>query len=340
MNTASAGRLSLDFGATPEQWHSRRKELYAQWMRILGPFPPRGELKPSVVSEEVLPAFIRRKVRYRVEHSNGDVWTQAYLLIPRPAPKHGPAAVVFHSTTEETIREPAGLGGPASLHTAVHLVERGYTVLCPGNFLWEQRDDSIMKIDGERDRYLETSRRFLAKHPGWTGMGKMVWDGMRAVDFLETLDAVNPARIGCFGFSLGGKEALYAAAFDQRIRAAVSTEGGIGLSCSNWHDPWYLGPQVRMPGFARDHHEVLALVAPRAFLLMGGAAGVGEEDNQFTQGADGERSRPYIDCVRPLYQRMEAPSKIDILCHAHGHSVPAVAREAAYAWLDRFLKDP
>jgi len=169
-------------------------------------------------------------------------------------------------------------------------------------------------------------------------MGKMIWDAMRAVDYLETLAEVDPNRIGCFGFSLGGKEALYAAAFDTRLRASVSTEGGIGLRFSNWHDPWYLGLQVRQADFARDNHEVLALVAPRAFLLMGSESGIGEEDRKYTSGADGERCWPYIDSVLPLYEMPGASENIGMFCHAHGHSVPTVARQKAYTWLDRFLK--
>ena len=33
-----------------------------------------------------------------------------------------------------------------------------------------------------------------------------------------------------------------------------------------------------------------------------------------------------------------AGDRIGMFCHAHGHSMPAAARETAYAWLDRFLK--
>jgi acetyl esterase/lipase len=60
---------------------------------------------------------------------------------------------------------------------------------------------------------------------GETLLGWRVWDALRAVDFLETRTEVAPARIAMMGISGGGTITLYAAALDERIRAAV-------LSCS------------------------------------------------------------------------------------------------------------
>src|SRR5439155_24882510 len=100
------------------------------------------------------------------------------------------------------------------------------------------------------------------------GMAKMLYDALVAVDILAALPEVDPSRLGCVGHSLGAKEALYLAAFDERIKVAVSSEGGIGTKFSNWDAAWYLGPSIKEPTFTRDHHELLALVAPRPFLLL------------------------------------------------------------------------
>lgn len=37
-----------------------------------------------------------------------------------------------------------------------------------------------------------------------------------------------------------------------------------------WQAPWYLGPVVLDPKFPRNHHELIALIAPRPFLVLGG----------------------------------------------------------------------
>ncbi|RLS35826.1 MAG: hypothetical protein DWH79_01030 [Planctomycetota bacterium] len=60
----------------------------------------------------------------------------------------------------------------------------------------------------------------------------------------------------------------------------------MGLSFSNWHDPWYLGEAIRAPGFTLDHHQLLAMTLPRGMLLVGGESGPG--------AADGDRSWPSV----------------------------------------------
>src|SRR4030042_5537129 len=49
----------------------------------------------------------------------------------------------------------------------------------------------------------------------------MIWDGIRAVDYLMTRKEVDPARIGITGRSGGGTQSAYIAAFDDRIYAAA-----------------------------------------------------------------------------------------------------------------------
>ena len=327
----------LDFGETPEGWRERRPEIAGRRLDFLGPFPERCDLAAEVLEEQEFDTYIRRRVRYRVEDLDGGVWVEAFLLSPKEVGEPAPAVVVFHPTSHFTLREPIGLAGPSSLHTALHLVERGYVVLCPRNFLWDYRGHALPEATDWREPLEALMRRFAADHPGWTGMGKMVWDGIRAVDYLCSLDGVDGGRIGCFGFSLGGKEALYVPAFDERIRAAVSAEGGIALAYSNWHDSWYLGGRVRDEGFAMDNHEVLALIAPRAFLLVGSMGGVSEDTGEEIEGYDGERSWPFIEVVLPLWRMFGAEERIGVLSHGHGHSMPRVARDTAYAWLDAFL---
>jgi pimeloyl-ACP methyl ester carboxylesterase len=154
----------------------------------------------------------------------------------------------------------------------------------------------------------------------------MTLDAVRAADYLESLPEVDRERIACIGHSLGAKEVLYAAAFDERYRAAVSSEGGIGLRFSNWEAPWYLGERIQAPGFAMEHHEVLSLIAPRAFLLLGGGS------------ADGERSRAFIDAARPVWKLLGKEEDLRFLDHGKGHGYPPEARAAAEEFLDRHVK--
>ena len=154
----------------------------------------------------------------------------------------------------------------------------------------------------------------------------MTWDGIRAADYLESLPQVDRDRIGCLGHSLGAKEVLYAAAFDERFKAAVFSEGGIGLDFSNWDAPWYLGPQVRKPEFKHDHHELIALIAPRPFLLLAG------------DSADGEKSAAFVEAARPVYALLGMKDNVRMLNHHQDHRYPAEAQAAAGEFLDLHLK--
>ena len=52
---------------------------------------------------------------------------------------------------------------------------------------------------------------------GETVAGWMVWDSIRAIDYLLTLDEVDPQRIGITGNSGGGLNTLFTSAIDQRV---------------------------------------------------------------------------------------------------------------------------
>jgi hypothetical protein len=80
---------------------------------------------------------------------------------------------------------------------------------------------------------------------------------------------------------------------------------------SNWDAVWYLGPRAHEPGFARDHHELLALMAPRSFLLLAGGS------------ADGPESGAYIAAAQPVWRLLGAPEKLVGLLHGSGTRLPA-----------------
>jgi len=98
--------------------------------------------------------------------------------------------------------------------------------------------------DGERvepgQRPLDTRQFYKQRYPdpmaenAWSCMGKWIWDVMRSVDYLQSLPYVNPHGIGCTGWSWGGHVTLFAAAFDQRIAAAVPNGGVL-----DWDRPKY-----------------------------------------------------------------------------------------------------
>jgi hypothetical protein len=293
-------------------WKKRREEIRRIWLDFLGPLqlrhtPPKLEL----LKEDRPKGCIRQLVRYETEPG---VLVEAYLLKPALRRSDCPGVVAMHSTVKFTIRQPAGLEGDEEDFFGLKLAQRGVVAFCPRCFLWQGPGT-----------YQQQVARFEQRHPGSTGMAKMLWDAQRGLDVLESLPEVDANRLGAVGHSLGAKEALYLAAFDPRVKVTVSSEGGIGTKFSNWDAPWYLGQAVKEGKFTREHHELLALVAPRPFLLLGG------------DSADGRRSWPFIQAVLPAYGLYGGTPRVGLFNHQKGHSVPPEAQRRLYQWFDTYL---
>lgn len=299
---------------TKAAWTKQRKAIRDQWLDFLGSLPRRKpSLETRVLATENLQDFTRQHVEYQIEPGR---FTDGFLLTPKHVKGKRPAVVVFHPTTPVHAQGVAGLDPtyPEEKWQGVQLVQRGYVVWCPRNYINTDGADWSGNV-----------RRVLAAHTNWTGMTRMVWDAMRAADFVASLPDVDRKRIGCLGHSLGGKEVLYAMAFDERYRAGVSSEGGIGLKLSNWEAVWYLGPGIREPGFVLEHHQLLALIAPRPFLLLAG------------DSADNDESWAFIEAALPVYRLLGAADDIGWFNHHGGHRYPPEARAVAEAFLDRHL---
>jgi pimeloyl-ACP methyl ester carboxylesterase len=164
------------------------------------------------------------------------------------------------------------------------------------------------------------AEKLLKDNPSWTGMGRLAWDASRALDLLLEIPDVDPGRIAVMGHSLGGKIAFYAGALDDRFAATISSDFGMGFSFTNWDALWYLGKKIHHPDFALSHHQLLALQAPRPFLLIGGEA-------------DRQASWQYINEARKVYDLYEGASSIGFFDHASGHRPTEESLHIAYGWL-------
>lgn len=300
-----------------ESWQERRKELEKWWLDFLGPMPAeRDSGKPptvTIVEEDRPEGVVRQLVRYEVEPG---LETEAYLLRPAKAPARMPGVVVFHSTVDHSIRQPAGVEGAAEKAFGLSLARKGCVTFCPRNFLWPETG----RIAAQQE-----TDRFLNRAPRSKGMAKMLFDALVATDILADQPDVDPKRLGAVGHSLGAKEVLYLAAFDPRIKCTVSSEGGIGTRFSNWDAPWYLGPTIKEPSFTHEHHELLALAAPRPFLLVGG------------NSADGDQGWPFVAAALPVYELFGKPAKLGQFNHGKGHAVPPEAETRIEEWLLAYL---
>jgi len=305
-------------------WERARRRLRNAWLEFLGPMPAeRPALGIDVLKEEAIRGCTRQLLRYEAE---AGVPVEGYLLrpddgIPGRDAKTGKRAalVALHPTSKDTIDEIAGVKGEEARHLALRLARRGFVVFCPRCFLWQSVE-----------QYPQAVENFRRRHPQTLGMHKMLWDAMRGVDVLETLaNEVDTKRIGAVGHSLGAKETLYLAAFDERVAAAAASEGGIGLTFTNWDAVWYLGSGIKAADFKLDHHQLLALIAPRPFLILAGESGNG--------AADGDRTWPYVEAALEVYKLYGLPPRLGLYNHREGHTISDATFERMAQWLTTYL---
>ena len=307
---------------TVAEWEDRKTELQDAWIKHLGPMasvrkkdqyyaPPKFEILETFDGGD----YIRKKILYETEPGQN---VRAYLMIPKEIKTPRPAVVVFHGTNENSYHQTAGVFVQNERATGLYLVRQGYITLCPQNSLWYCSDEIHLK-------FREVSAEFRKRNPNQWGMARMILDAQIAVDILVSMKEVDPKRIGCTGHSLGAKQALYLPAFDERVYCSVSSEGGIGFEQTNWDAEWYLGPDVKKPNFHLNHQEIVAMIAPRPFLVLGGDA------------SDGDASWKYIAAALPVYRLYGEPTCIGLFNHRKGHSIPPEAEEKTYQWFDAFL---
>ena len=323
---------------SPDDWHKKRRpELMALWTRILGKLGPArqdrkwfGDIRKVIVHETTeTEAYTRIRLDIPIER---DFHQKHLLLLPKNQGRGPFPAVICWTSTTPDFAAPEQWWGK-------WLAERGYVVLTSWSFIRHYRDGTTYRTGAAeklRERFGE-----------WLPMAKMVHDARREVAYLRTLRQVDWKRIGFIGFSLGAKAAVYVAAFAPEIKATVALDPHIAINGgTNWYAPWYLdwtgtprvlqllNPDPARPGFEHDHHELMALAAPRAFLLIGGSH---SED----RGGDSDdlQSWGYVNRAREVYQLLGIPDRIQFVSTNDGHKPNGPNIDPAWqAFFERWLK--
>ncbi len=304
-----------------EDWRLRRAELLARWRAVVGE-PSFGafDREPEVIDEFDAPDFHGTILR---QPTGPGQRQQVLLMEPLEAPVSPlPGAVVpyYHPDLMAgfDLASRAPLAERPNVQFGRHLVRQGYRVVCTEAFPYNTVPDP-----GSEEGFAwwrAAAAKLLADNPSWTGIGKLVWDTSRALDLLLDHPDTDADRILVMGHSLGGKMAFYAAAFDERFKAAICSDFGIGWTFTNWDAPWYFGEQIRRAGFRLNGHHALALIAPRSFLLIAG-------------DADRPESWQHINEARRVYRLHGREDAVGCFLHMTGHQPTTQSIVTAYRWL-------
>lgn len=306
---------------SPALWRKRRQELLARWRDVLG----HPSYAPFDTTPEVVDSFELPRCRATLYRQPNSPTTRQQVLVLRPeaagdSPRPG-AVVPFYDPDRMAgydLKTRRPLPEHRTTQFGRHLVENGFIVACVEAFPYNTVPDP--GTGANFAWWHAGAAKVLADNPEWTGMGKLIADTRLATDLLLAQPDVDPERVLIIGHSLGGKMATYNGALDERIKATIASDLGIGYGFTNWQDPWYLGRKfgAGMGGLA--HHHLLALHAPRPYLLIAG---------QF----DGPASWQYLNAARAAYALYGKEKAIGCFDHASGHQPTEESMVAAYRWL-------
>lgn len=258
---------------TKEDWMRRRAELLKEWTDLLGQWPPLAT-QPHVetLESERRENFVQHRVRFEWIP---DQLTTGYLLIPDGSGKRPAVLSVFY--------EPETAIGFNSPHRdfALQLARRGFVTLSIGTSeASEAGTYALYYPDIDNATVQPLSMLGCAAANAW--------------HVLASRPEVDEDRIGIVGHSFGGKWAMFSGCLFDRFAAVAVSDPGIMFDkhpSVNYWEPWYLGWHPRPwrkrgiitdenPGKGlypklleqdRDLHELHALLAPRPFLVSGGA---------------------------------------------------------------------
>ncbi len=306
---------------TISDWLKRRAHILANMQLVMGEMPSESKRVPlemQILEEADLPQCRRLKISYAAEPGDR---VPAYLFVPKTAGRH-PAMLCLHQTIAIGKAEPAGLGGSENLHYALELAQRGYVTLAP-----DYPGFGEYSCDPYAMGYASATM-------------KGIWNHRRALDLLQSLPDVDPERLGCIGHSLGGHNTLFLAAFDERVRVAVTSCGFnafthyMGGNLNGWSHKGYM-PRIKeiyechpakMPF---DFTEILGALAPRAVFINAPL----KDDNFVVEGV-------YV-CLQAAAPVFALYGVSEYLQAAHpdcGHDFPPEVRRQAYQFIDNVLK--
>jgi putative membrane-bound dehydrogenase-like protein len=307
---------------TAADWKKRRDHILANLQLVMGPLTDDSRkvaLDVKVEEEVRFDKFTRKKITLAVE--KGDR-VSAYLLIPKGLKGKVPAMLCLHQTTKIGKGEPAGIEGSKNLNYARELAERGYVALAPDypNFGDYQCDPYELGYQ--------------------SATMKGIWNHMRAVDLLQSLDEVDGERIGVIGHSLGGHNSLFVAVFDPRLKVVVTSCGFNTLpkyykgDLTGWSHKGYM-PRIasvygkdpkKMPF---DFPEIIGALAPRPVFINAPL----KDANFEVTGV-----RDCVDAAMPVYELFGAKEKLVVSHPDCEHAFPPEVRKTAYEFVDKALE--
>ena len=311
---------------TPEEWRERQETLKAKFEKVLGAFPEKTPLNAQIARKLTFDDF---RLEHIVFESQPGFYVSSTLYIPKGVKRKAPAVIFCSGHAAE------GYRSTTYQHMILNLVKKGFVVFAFDpvgqgerlEYFDAEKGKSSFGATGEHS--YPGAQAFIS---GSSQAHHMIWDGIRAVDYLLTRREVDPERIGITGRSGGGTQSSYIAAIDDRIKAAAPENyitNFTRLLETN-------GPQDAEQNFMHgiseglDHADLLAIRAPKPALMI-----TTTRDIFNIQGA-----RETAEEVARIYSAYGEAENFGMVEDDAAHASTVKNREAMYAFFQKHLDNP
>lgn len=313
-------------------WEIRRQQILEGAQLAMGALPSKRSrtLKVTRLAQQRLTTGTSiETIRLEVNAQSSVV---ADVYFPKGAEnqeKHSlPAILALHPTGAPGKRIIGGESPRLNRQYANELAQRGYVVIAPDYPSFGDLKDHDFAKDG-----LDS------------GTMQGILNHMKCVDYLQSLPMVNQERIGVIGHSLGGHNAIFVAAFDQRLKAIVTSCGWTpfhdyyGGKLAGWtsdrYMPWLKSKYDLDPDKVPfDFYELIAALAPRPFYSNSPLL----DSNFDVQGV--KKAVPKIKQIYSLFDKegLNAYERVQVAHPKCQHDFPSEIRLESYRFLDKALR--
>lgn len=200
---------------TTTDWEDYRVRLHEVFFTSVGTHPERTPLRATITSTVEVDGVIAENLHYQ---SLPGYYVSATFFKPKAMASNKLPVIVYASGHSELAYR-----SEAYQTVILNYVKKGFGVLAfdpvgQGERIQYRGDDGVPLMGPTHDHSYSGSRSFLLGH---SPSRYFIWDGIRAIDYLETRADVDVNRIGLAGRSGGGTQTAYIAAVDERVAAAA-----------------------------------------------------------------------------------------------------------------------
>lgn len=303
-------------------WPATQAEMRRQLFEMLGlqPLPARSDLKAQVTGTTERDGVIVENVVFQ---SRPGLYVTANFY--RPSKQDGPLPTILYVCGHGGNKiDGVSYGNKTTYqHHGAWFARNGYTCLILDTL-------QLGEIEGKHHGTHNLGQWWWNSR-GYTPAGVEAWNGIRALDYLETRPEVDKTRFGVTGRSGGGAYTLWIAALDERIQVAAPVAGITSMvnhvvdGCVEGHcDCMFM-----VNTFRWDFPLVTALIAPRPLMILNT-----DKDGIFP--LDG-----VVDVyqkTRSVYEAMGAGDRIGFACYEGPHKDTQPLRVPAFHWFERHFK--